>query len=168
MQQKVREGDLQVEKVPGAENPADLLTKHLDELTMKKHLVKLSFGLKQDRAVTAPTLNMVREGASDARNKGEPHEDAWLVEGETATRHHERMRRTLFTPLRAEGAPPARALSPMRLTEGRFKDGTPFRHIDCWTTRSTAHSELKLPWTGTTTFYLKSDDEESRKVEQRS
>jgi len=98
MQQKVREGDLQVEKVPGAENPADLLTKHLDEATMMKHLTKLSFELKQDRAATAPTLHMVREGAGGASEEGEPHEDKWLVDGETATKHHAKMRRTLFLP----------------------------------------------------------------------
>jgi hypothetical protein len=164
MQQKVREGDLQVEKVPGVENPADLLTKHLDEMTMKKHLAKLSFELKQDRAATAPTLHMVREGARDAGKEREPHEDKWLVDGETATRHHAKMKRTLFTPLRVEGGPPARALIPMRLAEGKMKDGSHFRHIDCWTTRSTAHSKVSQPWTGTTTFYMKGNESILRKT----
>jgi hypothetical protein len=154
LQQRVREGDLQVSKVPGVDNPADLFTKHLDEETMKKHLARLGFQIKTDRAASAPTLNSVREG--DEHTKNEPYADEWRIEGETAVRQHLKPRYELFTPLRVRGAPPAKALTPMRVSEGTLEDGTPMRHIDSWTARATAHARMPQRWTGTTTFYFKS------------
>jgi hypothetical protein len=156
MQQKVRDGELEVKKVPGVDNPADLLTKHLDEATMKKHLVSLGFELRKDRAASAPTLHLCREGAEEATSEDEPRNDEWISDGVVAVRHHRRERRSLFTPLRVSGAPPAKALTPMRLTEGTMADGSLFRHVDTWTARATAHASLSQPWRGKTTFYVRS------------
>ena len=41
LQDKVRRSELMVQKVPGVDNPADLLTKHLAADTMHKHLRRL-------------------------------------------------------------------------------------------------------------------------------
>ena len=72
------------------------------------------------------------------------------------TRRHDKPRRNMFTPLRVAGAPPARALTPMRLTRGTFvKSGLPFQVIDTWTARAEAHRELKEPWVGSTSFFLR-------------
>ena len=42
LQDRTRNGDLEVQKVAGAENPADLLTKHLAVETMLKHMAALN------------------------------------------------------------------------------------------------------------------------------
>ena len=41
-------------------------------------------------------------------------------------------------------------LRPMRLTCGTYSNGEDFSIFDSW---KTSHHNLKLPWTGTTTFY---------------
>ena len=56
IQQKVRDRDIAVEKVPGADNPADCLTKHVDHATMLKHLSSMSLEYESGRAESAPTL----------------------------------------------------------------------------------------------------------------
>ena len=70
-------------------------------------------------------------------------------------RRHAKTRKQLFIPRRVQGAPPCRALSAMRVTIGTFVDGEPFRRVDAWTTRSSAHEELSKPWRGCTIFLLK-------------
>ena len=56
IQQKVRNGDLEVDKIPGGDNPADLLTKHLDRATMCKHMSALGLEYEEGRAAPAPKL----------------------------------------------------------------------------------------------------------------
>jgi len=56
LQEKVKDKELEVVKVPGADNPADLFTKHLDAATMWKHVTKLGFHAAEGRAGTAPKL----------------------------------------------------------------------------------------------------------------
>ncbi len=43
VQDKVRSGELGVVKVPGEENPVDLLTKHVDAHTLSRHVWRLGF-----------------------------------------------------------------------------------------------------------------------------
>jgi hypothetical protein len=57
VQNVVRRGELAVSKVPGPQNPADVLTKHVDAETMRRHVWRLGFDMLQSRAATAPTLN---------------------------------------------------------------------------------------------------------------
>ena len=56
VQDKVRAKDFQLLKVAGRDNPADLMTKHLDQGTMHRHLAKLGLSPEQGRPETAPTL----------------------------------------------------------------------------------------------------------------
>ncbi len=56
IQQKIKDGDLLVDKVLGADNPADCLTKHVDRATMLKHLRAMGLEYETGRADTAPTL----------------------------------------------------------------------------------------------------------------
>ncbi len=159
LQDKVRNGELEVTKVAGVANPADLLTKHLDIATLSGHLERLGFELRSDRAATAPTLNSLAEGAGEcvARNlKGEPQIDEWKHENDQLVRRHWRPRRELFTPLRVRGSPPGKALTATRVTEGTFSNGSSFRITDAWTSRSIAHRVLEFPWVGTTRFFLRS------------
>ena len=61
MQEKVRNGEVKVLKVPGAENPADLCTKHLSADTIQ-HLISLvNAETTADRASSAPMLARATE-----------------------------------------------------------------------------------------------------------
>ena len=62
LQEKVRNKDMNVLKVPGSDNPADLFTKHLDAGTMWKHVERLGFYSKPRRSKLAPVL---RNGAGE-------------------------------------------------------------------------------------------------------
>ena len=76
---------------------------------------------------------------------GENYSDDWCKHGLYVVRRHAKTRKQLFTPRRVQGAPPCQALSAMRVTIGTFVDGEPFRRVDAWTTRSSAHEELSRP-----------------------
>ena len=135
-----------IAKVPGLENPADLVTKYLNSEAARRHLDKLHVTRSSGRAETAPVLAAVG---------GRSGEDGWAEEAEEGemVRIHRRPRRELFTPLRVSGAAPAKALAALRVTRGRFAvSGRAFRIVDRWTTRAGAHRDLGEAWTGTITF----------------
>ncbi len=147
IQDRVRGGDIKLSKVPGPENPADLLTKHLAAADVLRHLETLCCTLHSSRADIAPSLQAVSAV-----------KDHWQEDGEQCTRIHSRPRRMLFTPLRVAGAPPGMALTPVRATQGVYlDDGEKFTRTDSWTSRSTAHMTMCRPWVGTTTFLKRSD-----------
>ena len=146
LQDKVRNRDLEVEKIGGDENPADLLTKHVPAELIARHCEALGVDRLESRAASAPALDALLEADSWVEDAAAPGQ---LV------RHHSRWRRELFTPLRVEGSPPARVLAPVRVTEGTFEDGIPFKRVDSWSTRSTAHLALRQRWRGTTSFMYK-------------
>ena len=54
VQELVRDRTMLVEKVPGEENPADLMTKHLSADAISAHLVRLSCWEASGRARAAP------------------------------------------------------------------------------------------------------------------
>ena len=56
IQQKLRDKDLFARKVLGADNPADMLTKHVDFATLLKHLTTVGLEFEEGRADSAPTL----------------------------------------------------------------------------------------------------------------
>ena len=56
IQQKLKDGDLVVDKVLGTDNPADCLTKHVDRTTMLKHLQAMGLEYEVGRAEAAPEL----------------------------------------------------------------------------------------------------------------
>ena len=56
IQQKIKEKDIEVDKVLGTENPADCLTKHVDRATMLKHLTAMGLEYESGRADSAPQL----------------------------------------------------------------------------------------------------------------
>ena len=150
VQEKVRNDELNIVKVPGTDNPADLLTKNVSAELVRRHTSRLGIVLGSGRAVTAPQLSAFQE---------RQHDDAqgtWKVANGAVARLHDRPRRQLFTPLRVSGAPPAEALTPMRVTTGRFvSSGRVFSHTDDWTRRADAHCELEDYWVGKTEFFLK-------------
>jgi hypothetical protein len=56
IQEKVRSGDIELLKVLGTDNPADLLTKHLARDDIDKHLQRLAISRESGRASTAPKV----------------------------------------------------------------------------------------------------------------
>ena len=152
VQERVRRGALAVTKVAGADNPADLMTKHLAAQDVAKHCDCLGLERYQDRAGAAPMLAMAE------RVDGVESEDGhWIEDAETVVRVHARPRTCRFTPLRVAGAPPVKALTGTRITRGVYTDdGENFTVVDNWQTRSTAHARSPRPWIGTTQFWKRS------------
>ena len=56
IQEKVRSGACPIDKVPGAENSADILTKHVDGPLLRFHLAKIGLVAETGRAESAPAL----------------------------------------------------------------------------------------------------------------
>ena len=56
MQDRIRKGDFSLDKIAGAENPADMLTKHVDRVLMSKHMAKLGLYYEGGRADSAPAI----------------------------------------------------------------------------------------------------------------
>jgi len=158
LQEKVRDKDIKVAKVLGTENPADLFTKHLPAEGLKKHLERLKFDASDSRADSAPTINVCEyENYAKTEDEDNGEGDNWQENAENVIRHHSTSRSKLFTPLRVQGAPPGKALTPARVTEGVFlNSGTTFRIVDTWTSRSDAHRDLGARWTGSTRFLRRS------------
>ena len=113
---------------------------------MTRHLDTLECSVMFDRAEAAPQLQAL---ASET--------DGWVKDGYQLTRQHRRPRDELFTPMRVEGSPPARALGDTRITRGVFLKNNEAREvIDSWKARGTAHRSMGQRWIGTTTFIAKS------------
>ena len=114
---------------------------------MHDRMTKLSMHTDATRSDIAPQLNCIKEIG----------EDQWeWCDNDTVVRAHMRRRRELFTPSRIEGAPLKGSLTAVRITQGKFDDGKEFVRRDHWTNKDVAHLVMQQPWTGTTTFILKS------------
>ena len=153
LQDAVKQREMELEKVHGLVNPADLFTKCLAAPIALKHLRDLRLRGAGGRAATAPECAMAL--------RPERLDDEWVspIEGHTIERRHRQPRRELFTPRRVAGAPPCKLLAAVRVTEGIFtKNGQAFRRVDHWTCRATAHMELSDDWTGSTKFLLRSEE----------
>ena len=57
VQDRLRAKDFALHKVPGQDNVADLLTKHLERPAMQKHMKSLGLVLQQGRAASAPQID---------------------------------------------------------------------------------------------------------------
>ena len=162
LQERVRGKDLKIFKVPGKENPADLMTENLNAYEMEYHLDNLGVERRSNRADMAPK---VASGQVLAAVRGPRPADGWRQEDnneldgkvkDCVVRLHSKPRLELFTPMRVCGSPPRLALTAMRRTVGRYIDNAEqFEVIDEWTKPATAHRNMRRHWTGETTFYLK-------------
>ena len=73
---------VQLEKVLGTENPADLMTKHLDQASLDNMLTKMGIEIAAGRAASAPGLNTAEtvqsfEDSGDYEREETP--DTWLA-----------------------------------------------------------------------------------------
>ena len=117
-----------------------------------RHTETLGVWIGSGRAQTAPQLSTIT---------GDPEGgvgDAWEEGEKIAVRVHRQPRRGLFTPLRVRGAPPGKALTPERITRGKYlNSGEEFEITDTWTSRGYAHRQLKAAWTGATEFHYRTN-----------
>ena len=56
VQDRVKTGDFVLTKVPGQQNPADILTKYTDRATLQKHLAAMDLYLEDGRPDSAPAI----------------------------------------------------------------------------------------------------------------
>ena len=56
MQDRIRKGDFTLEKILGADNPSDMLTKHVSRDLISKHMTTLGLSYEDGRAESAPTI----------------------------------------------------------------------------------------------------------------
>ena len=56
VQHQIRSGEVLLEKVPGAENPGDTITKYLSGPELNAHLGRMGLELEEGRPETAPQL----------------------------------------------------------------------------------------------------------------
>ena len=62
IQERVLKRELTIVKVPGADNPADLMTKYLAAEVIERHCQALQLEFPTGRASKAPTLSQVHRG----------------------------------------------------------------------------------------------------------
>ena len=65
VQDKVRSGDVSMEKVAGAENPGDAMTKHLAGPELKQHVARMGLYFEEGRAESAPQLAASLQASAD-------------------------------------------------------------------------------------------------------
>ena len=165
VQNKATTGELGIQKVPGKDNPADLLTKHLTAADVQKHCEEISLTRTETRAESAPNLNtlngqnLIGDIATELQMtetqvaKGLERGDGDFVEGPGGLLAvvHRRPRTRLFFPSRVDGQPPREVLTALR--ESFITDtATGVRRVvrDSWTSRR--HADIERPWIGWTLF----------------
>ena len=57
IQDRIRKKDFSLDKVLGAENPSDMLTKHADRGSLHKHMSNLGLHCESGRAQSAPSID---------------------------------------------------------------------------------------------------------------
>ena len=109
LQQELHGSEMSLHKVHGLENPADLVTKHLNQHLAAKHLAILDMWTEGGRAESAPKLDSL--ACSGAQQESSPR-DEWLVASSVKcqaaaeiVRIHQMPRSELFTRLKVPGAP---------------------------------------------------------------
>ena len=56
VQDRLKKKDFELVRVPGVDNPADILTKHVDAALLRKHMLRLGLRLEEGRAASAPSI----------------------------------------------------------------------------------------------------------------
>jgi hypothetical protein len=155
---------LPVSKVPGEDNIADLMTKHLGAAKIKNNVDMMSMKFEDGRAAKAAQLHAVGEGLAlwdvmSDRFVDRRGGDFWKSRGEEGVWHrvHAKPRRSLFTPYKvAKGPASYDKLNVIRFTKGVTQSGQKFEFHDYWQKSQDAHRILDEPWIGCTTFVSES------------
>ena len=123
---------LPVAKVPGEENPANLMTKHLGAAKIAMNIKTLSMRMVDGRAGKAAQLHQLASNghvlwdAMSDKLTDKRGGDNWKSRGEAGIWHriHTKPRRALFTPFKvAKGPASNENLSVIRFTKGVSQSG---------------------------------------------
>ena len=132
-------------KIPGEENSADLMTKHLANPVIMKHSMRLNLDHREGRSDKAAKLHSLSRS------------DYWAERGEKGrwVRVHHQPRTTMFNPWEAARGPGSKTrLTSVRSMQGVSMSGRTFRLEDDWTTPEGACDRRQSPWTGRTIFMV--------------
>ena len=149
-------------KVPGEENCADLLTKHLATATQQKHVKDMNLEFREGRAKKAAQLHSMNRLDPQGEFLDGGVCDKWSEKGESGrwVRFHRTPRTSMFTPYRIPHGPGKKCrLSMVRETVGIDESGMKFKMNDNWTDPREAHRVMPHRWTGMTTFYTRQFDD---------
>jgi hypothetical protein len=161
---------LPVSKVPGEENPADLMTKHLGAAKVQKNVVAMNMRFLGGRADKAAQLHHIDTRGGNGGGNGrqlwnficdrfndKKGGDKWRERGGDGiwSRVHTKPRRSLFTPYKvAKGPSKSESLSVIRFTKGVTQSGREFEFHDNWHESRNAHRMLDEQWVGFTVFVV--------------
>ena len=140
---------LPIEKVPGGDNPADLMTKNVGIELAKKHMRTMGIRFEEGRSKAAANLHHVEE-----------IDGSWKVKAVGAQlnviKTHKEPRRSLYLPSGEEGYPVHnQELEAIRVTYGVTASGKPFEIEDSWKRPGRSTRRLEESWTGYTVFKVK-------------
>ena len=153
--------EIPLNKVPGEENCADMMTKHLTSDKLNKNLCKMRIENKDGRSAKAANLHSLQEAVSPEwsalRKKFEDDRggDRWLSRGHKGLwqRMHSSPRISLFTPFKVSKGPSAgMPLQSIRFTKGITKSGHRFEFQDNWQQAERRHHRMDEEWIGFTVF----------------
>ena len=165
VQNRAAMGDMKITKVPGKDNPADLMTKHLPAAEIEKHCEELSMARTGTRAETAPSLHalhlrqsvleianelQVDEASVEEALKGQSGATLEGRDGRVAVVHR-RPLASLYLPSRLGKTAPKEALTGYR--ESHVKDvvtGETTVVRDNWTSGKVV--DVGFNWVGWTLF----------------
>ena len=177
-------------KIPGEINTADLMTKHLSNAVILKHLQNLNLRHVSGRADMAANLHALQpmshnklcskldrrsrtEGKDMVVEKefsGAPRGDHWSERGEYGrwVRIHTTPRSHRFDPWQAQHGPGRKTrLRPSRRTIGVFESGETFDVTDDWRSRDSVECDLPRGWTGRSIFLVDKDYTRESGTDQR-
>ena len=167
LQQQCAKKIVPLVKIPGEDNSADLMTKHLANAVILKHMKKLNMTHTEGRSDAAAKLHSVEETGTCPRGRssdpassptvGQPRcePDFWSEKGEHGrwVRVHTTPRRARFDPWEVPNGPGRKTrLKPVRLTRGNLEGGSSFEEKDQWQHRQ--REDKGEAWTGSTLFLV--------------
>ena len=149
---------LPITKVPGGDNPADLMTKNVGIDLAIKHMASMGIRFAEGRSEAAAKLHTVTE-----------KNDGWNYETEGSEikviKRHENFREELFVPSGGEKYPVHNGdFQSTRVTKGVTKSGKEFEIEDNWRRPGRASRRLKEAWKGCTEFRVKASARERLSV----
>ena len=149
LQEKTKDKSIIMEKVSTKENPADLMTKHLCVDTKNEHMARLKMVATSGKAGIGLTINSVLKDT--IKVKKQAPSDFW-INGDMWRRRHNKLRSTLFTPLKVSKGPSNPSdVGCLRVIVGTTRTGKPFEHKDFWKSSTNLHMRVE-PFRGETIF----------------
>ena len=155
-------------KIPGEDNGADLMTKHLANPVIVRHITQLNLEFREGRAEKAAKLHSIVK--VNQKKKAETKEvkacsrfsrasggDYWSEKGEHGrwVRVHVNPRTSSFLPSEGASGPGRKTrLMACRESHGSYENGEQFREKDDWTVIKGRAQEGWRSWTGRSIFVV--------------